>query len=40
LFSFSPKMSYPRDEWVKTDPGFWKPKVAPPAKKAEEKPAQ
>lgn len=40
LFSFSPKMSYPRDEWVKTDPGFWKPKVAAPAKKAEEKPAQ
>jgi hypothetical protein len=40
LFAFSPKLSYPRDEWVKTDPGFWKPKVAAPARRAGEKPAQ
>ncbi len=23
LFAFNPKMSYPRDEWVKADPDFW-----------------
>lgn len=23
LFQFNPKMSYPRDEWVKADPDFW-----------------
>jgi hypothetical protein len=42
LFSFTPAMSYPPDEWVKADPEFWKPKphAAAPAKKAEEKPAQ
>jgi hypothetical protein len=40
LFQFSPSMSYPRDEWVKADPEFWKPKAAAkPAAKAEEKPA-
>lgn len=41
LFQFSPAMSYPRDEWVKADPDFWKPKAAAPAKaaKAEGKPA-
>jgi len=35
LFAFSPKMSYPRDEWVKADPDFWAPKAAaaPAAKK-------
>lgn len=42
LFQFSPSMSYPRDEWVKADPEFWKPKPAAstmaPMKK-EEKPA-
>jgi len=43
LFMFNPAMSYPRDEWVKADPGFWKPKAAAPAKampkaKADEKP--
>jgi len=41
LFAFNPKMSYPRDEWVKADPDFWKPKAAgPPAakKKAAEGP--
>ena len=40
LFSFSPKMSYVSDEWIKADPDFWKPKAsaAPTAKKSEEKP--
>jgi hypothetical protein len=28
LFIFNPAMSYPRDEWIKADPGFWKPKAA------------
>jgi hypothetical protein len=28
LFAINPKMSYPFDEWVKGDPGFWKPKGA------------
>ena len=28
LFLFNPAMSYPRDEWIKADPGFWKPKAA------------
>lgn len=38
LFAFSPKMSYPRDEWVKADPDFWAPKAAgaPAAKKKAE----
>ncbi len=27
LFIFNPRMSYPRDEWVKADPDFWKPKA-------------
>jgi hypothetical protein len=35
LFQFNPKISYPRDEWVKADPTFWKPKVAVAAKKPE-----
>ncbi|MGD1213970.1 MAG: hypothetical protein ABR861_03180 [Terriglobales bacterium] len=42
LFQFSPRMSYPPDAWVKTDPDFWKPKAAAAAAapaKAEEKPA-
>jgi hypothetical protein len=26
LFSINPKQSYPRDEWAKGDPDFWKPK--------------
>lgn len=41
LFIFSPKMSYPPEEWVKADPDFWKPKpvkapaaAAPSAEKA------
>jgi hypothetical protein len=33
LFAFSPKMSYPADEWIKADP-FWKPKPAAAAKPA------
>jgi hypothetical protein len=39
LFQFSPAMSYPRDEWVKADPDFWKPKAAaaPKATKPEDK---
>jgi len=28
LFAFNPKMSYPRDEWVKADPDYWAPKAA------------
>jgi hypothetical protein len=35
LFAFNPRMSYPRDEWVKADPEYWSPKAAavPPATK-------
>ncbi len=42
LFAFTPSMSYPRDEWIKADPNFWKPKAhaAAAPKKADEKPAQ
>ena len=32
LLAFSPKMSYPSDEWVASDPEYWKPKVATAAK--------
>jgi hypothetical protein len=40
LFAFNPRMSYPRAEWIKADPDFWKPKMAPMMpKKAAEKPA-
>lgn len=40
LFQINAKMSYPRDEWVKADPEFWKPKpAAKAAPKTEEKPA-
>jgi hypothetical protein len=40
LFQFNAAMSYPREEWIKADPDFWKPKAAAkPAAKAEEKPA-
>lgn len=40
LFHFNAAMSYPRDEWIKADPDFWKPKAAAkPAAKTEEKPA-
>jgi len=40
LFSFNPKMSYVSDGWVKTDPTFWKPKIAAPAAKPTAAPAQ
>jgi hypothetical protein len=44
LFLFNPAMSYPRDEWIKADPEFWKPKAAMhekavPKSKGDEKPA-
>ena len=32
LFAFSPKMSYPSDEWVAQDPQFWTPKTVAAAK--------
>lgn len=28
LFAVNPKMSYVSNEWIKADPGFWKPKAA------------
>jgi hypothetical protein len=28
LFAFNPRMSYVPDEWIKSDPDFWKPKAA------------
>lgn len=36
LFTVNPKQSYVSDDWVKADPGFWKPKaaMAPAAKPA------
>jgi hypothetical protein len=40
LFQFDPKMSYPPEEWVKANPGFWKPKMAAPMKKEAAEPAQ
>lgn len=33
LFAFNPKMSYPPDAWIKSDPDFWKPKAPAPSKK-------
>jgi hypothetical protein len=33
LFQFNPKMSYPAEEWIKADPGFWKPTTTVAAKK-------
>jgi len=38
LFQFTPSMSYPRDEWIKADPDFWKPKTSAPATKPKAKP--
>jgi hypothetical protein len=41
IFTFNPKLSYQANEWIKSDPSFWKPKpAAAPAKKPEAKPAQ
>jgi hypothetical protein len=44
LFLFNPKMSYVSEEWIKSDPDFWKTRSAAPAAKpapdAKEKPAQ
>lgn len=38
LFAFNPAMSYPADEWIKSDPDFWKLKTTMAmAKKPEEK---
>ena len=28
LFAVNPHMSYVKDEWIKSDPDFWKPKAA------------
>jgi uncharacterized protein involved in type VI secretion and phage assembly len=33
LFQFNPHQSYVPEEWVKSDPTFWKPKAAAPATK-------
>jgi len=33
LFAFNPAMSYPADEWIKSDPDFWQPKAAMPMAK-------
>ncbi len=43
LFQFSPKMSYPPDEWVKADPDFWRAKAEATTKapaKTKEQPAK
>jgi hypothetical protein len=44
LFALNPRMSYVRDEWIKADPDFWRPKpIATSAAKApaeDKKPAQ
>lgn len=34
LFAINPRQSYPKDEWITGDPGFWKPKPAAAAKPA------
>jgi len=39
LFAFNPRMSYPSDDWVKTDPQFWKPAPPPMPKKPAAAPA-
>jgi hypothetical protein len=40
LFMFNPRMSYASEDWIKADPGFWKPKpAAAAAAKPEKKPA-
>jgi len=35
VFQINPAESYAAESWVKSDPSFWKPKAAVPAKKAE-----
>jgi hypothetical protein len=40
LFVFDPAISYPRDEWVKADPDFWKPKAEKSMAPKTEKPAE
>jgi hypothetical protein len=43
LYVVNPKQSYVSDDWIKSDPGFWKPKAAAPAAKPAmepKKPAQ
>ncbi|WP_348266511.1 hypothetical protein P8936_10890 [Edaphobacter paludis] len=40
LFQFDPKMSYPRDMWVKDNPDFWKPKMIATKKQAKPAPQQ
>jgi hypothetical protein len=39
LFAVAPEMSYPQDEWIKSDPDYWKPKAmaAPKMPMAEKK---
>ena len=39
LFTVNPKQSYVPEEWIKSDPAFWRPKPAMPSG-AEKKPAQ
>jgi hypothetical protein len=39
LFAFSGSMSYAQDEWIKSDPDFWKPKAAAAKAPAEPKKA-
>jgi hypothetical protein len=40
LFAFDPQMSYVAEDWIKSDPAFWKPKTAsvPESKERAEKP--
>jgi hypothetical protein len=33
LFAFNPAMSYPAEDWIRSDPDFWKPKAAMPMAK-------
>jgi hypothetical protein len=40
LFMFNPKLSYPSDEFIKSDPAFWKPAMTASTRKQATKPAQ
>jgi hypothetical protein len=40
LFAINPRMSHVPEDWRKSEPDFWTPKAAAPAKKDEKKPAQ